>query len=368
MDSVGGLADNEKVIVRTSVVVLALVAAVGGGVLWAQQPEPDFLEDCTPGDTPASFTTDPYPEGVELVKVSDLTDVTSGFPYGDGMLITQRTGEVWLDDELWWTEPDVLSEGAEQGLLDIHVLGDIIYTSVINPEGDLEVRTRTGPGPFDVWLTVDQPHEFHNGGNLETTPDGNLFVSLGDGGPSGDPNRYGQDLEELKGSILRLTPDGEIPADNPTVDGEPVAQWVYGVRNAWRMTVHDGDLWFGDVGNWCFEEVNVVAAAGVAEPVNFGWSSYEGTSRGQGGEVAHQPPVLEYGRETGCAIVGGLFWDDMFLFGDYCQGWVYGYDGETVFDLGVEVPMLTTFTDGGGEVWVASQTDGVYAIRYRSSS
>lgn len=349
---------------RFAIAVLALVAVAGGVALWAQQPDTGRLTDCTLGDQSASFTPEPFPGDVELEKISGLTDVTAAAEYQGGTLLAQRQGRLYLDDDVLWEEPNVLSDGAEQGLLEVHVLGERIYTSLTNSDGDLEIRLRTRPGDYDVWLVVDQPHEFHNSGTLESTPDGNLFVSLGDGGPSGDFYGHPQNLDTFKGSVLRLTPDGGIPLDNPTVDGRPVAQWAYGVRNAWRLHVDSDRLWIADVGNWCVEEINVIPAAGVDHPVNLGWSSWEGTSRGKGEELDDVVfPVLEYDHDGGCAVVGGVVWEGLYLFGDYCGGWVYGYDGTTVYDLDVEVPSLITFAETAGDVWVVSQTDGVFKLR-----
>ncbi|MFP3821494.1 PQQ-dependent sugar dehydrogenase, partial [Bacillus sp. SIMBA_008] len=64
----------------------------------------------------------------------------------------------------------------------------------------------------------------HNGGRIAFGPDGMLYATVGD---AGDPSSA-QDLDSLSGKILRLTPEGEIPADNP-FDGSPV--YSYGHRN-----------------------------------------------------------------------------------------------------------------------------------------
>lgn len=66
--------------------------------------------------------------------------------------------------------------------------------------------------------------EFHDGGRLRFGPDGMLYVGTGDGRV---PERS-QDLASLSGKILRLTPDGEVPGDNP-FPGNPV--FILGVRN-----------------------------------------------------------------------------------------------------------------------------------------
>ena len=47
-----------------------------------------------------------------------------------------------------------------------------------------------------------------------------------------------QDLSTLHGKILRLNPDGTVPADNPFVgvDGVLPQIYAYGFRNPYRMT------------------------------------------------------------------------------------------------------------------------------------
>ncbi|MDO9017730.1 MAG: PQQ-dependent sugar dehydrogenase [Deltaproteobacteria bacterium] len=64
----------------------------------------------------------------------------------------------------------------------------------------------------------------HDGGRLRIGPDGMLYVGTGD---AGEPDRS-QDPRSLAGKVLRLTPEGQIPADNPTPGS---ARFLSGVRN-----------------------------------------------------------------------------------------------------------------------------------------
>ncbi|HSP52657.1 MAG TPA: PQQ-dependent sugar dehydrogenase, partial [Cryobacterium sp.] len=76
----------------------------------------------------------------------------------------------------------------------------------------------------------------HNGGRLGFGPDGLLYATAGD---AGNPD-IAQDLGSLGGKILRMTPTGAVPADNPF--GTLV--YSYGHRNpqgiAWDSS---GQLW-----------------------------------------------------------------------------------------------------------------------------
>ena len=79
------------------------------------------------------------------------------------------------------------------------------------------------PGTERVLLdNMAIPAGNHDGGDLHIGADGDLYVSVGDGGTN--PRRAGasaaQDLSLLNGKILRITLDGEVPADNPLV-GQP---------------------------------------------------------------------------------------------------------------------------------------------------
>ncbi|NUP08036.1 MAG: PQQ-dependent sugar dehydrogenase [Polyangiaceae bacterium] len=66
--------------------------------------------------------------------------------------------------------------------------------------------------------------QYHDGGRLRFGPDGMLYIGTGD---ARSPERS-QDPKDLAGKILRLTPDGEVPADNPRAGS---AAFITGIRN-----------------------------------------------------------------------------------------------------------------------------------------
>ena len=162
----------------------------------------------------------------------------------------------------------------------------------------------------------------HKGGQLQFGPDGLLYISVGDGGPQGDPNGNAQSIETLHGKLLRINPTGtmpgqySIPVDNPFAGATPGADEIYsyGLRNPWRFSFDrlTGDLTIGDVGYMNWEEIDFMPN-GTGRGANFGWNCFEGTHpllpTPMGctpPPVNHTPPVLEYPNpDPGSASVTG---------------------------------------------------------------
>jgi glucose/arabinose dehydrogenase len=194
-----------------------------------------------------------------------------------------------------------------------------------------------------ILLTVPHsPAKSHYAGQLQFGPDGDLYISIGDGGPQEDPAGRGQNLGTLFGKILRIDPHGtrtakyQIPTGNPFVNtaGAKKEIWAYGLRNPWRFSFDStGDLTIGDVGDTATEEVDFAPhASGGGAGANYGWNCYEGrtlTSFGSCTAPGHVPPVFELQHADGfCAIMGGYVVRDpglptlvgRYLYGDYCDG------------------------------------------------
>src|SRR5258706_7130089 len=106
----------------------------------------------------------------------------------------------------------------------------------------------------------------HQGGALHFGLDGKLFISIGDQ----TANAPAQDLDTFLGKILRINPDGSIPANNPfygDAEGKYRAIWAAGCRNVFGFAVQprSGHLFLNDVGG-AREEINVATHGGQ----NFG--------------------------------------------------------------------------------------------------
>lgn len=128
---------------------------------------------------------------------------------------------------------------------------------------------------------------FHNGGRLAFGPDGMLYATLGD---TGDRDSA-QDRQALSGKILRMSPDGEVPEDNPFDDS---LVFSMGHRNpqgiAWD---EQGTMYASEFGQDTWDELNVIEAGG-----NYGWPEVEGGAgedgAGEGGSDDFTDPVQQW--------------------------------------------------------------------------
>ena len=105
------------------------------------------------------------------------------------------------------------------------------------------------------------PASNHNGGRILFGPDKKLYVVIGDNAdPANSQDRSGN----LRGKILRVNPDGSIPATNPF--GTRI--WAYGIRNSigFAFDPRNGRLWESENGPSCNDEVNRIVKGG-----NHGW-------------------------------------------------------------------------------------------------
>lgn len=157
-----------------------------------------------------------------------------------------------------------------------------------------------GRGRFDRVVVDGIPGAtFHNGGRIGFGPDGMLYVTTGEIFES----ERAQDLKSLGGKILRVTPDGHVPADNP-FPGSPV--WSYGHRNPQGLAWHPatGELFIsehgpsGEYGVRAHDEINAVRPGG-----NHGWPLAVGAP-GIAGTV---DPVVVW-KETAVPPAGIAFW------------------------------------------------------------
>lgn len=230
----------------------------------------------------------------------------------------------------------------------------VSYTNSQNATTISRFDTTVDPNRADenseeILLTIDQPHENHNGGHLAFGPqDGYLYIGSGDGGLPRDPDNRGQTTDTLLGKLLRIDvesnekPYGE-PADNPfvQVDGYRPEIWALGLRNPWGFAFdkQNGDLYLPDTGNFKREEVNF-QNAGTGGGQNYGWPVMEGSICFEHDVLTCSAgdlvlPVAEYDHTLGCAIVGGAVYggdslpglQGAFIVADYCTSKIWGIIG-----------------------------------------
>ncbi|WP_246171806.1 PQQ-dependent sugar dehydrogenase [Microbacterium oryzae] len=229
--------------------------------------------------------------------------------HGDSALVSERDTarilEVQRDGDVREAAliPGVLHEG-EGGLLGLAVREGFLYVySTGSGENRIERYPMTGePGA----LGVGQPEKIldgipashnHNGGRIAFGPDGMLYATAGDAGEGG----LARDLGSLGGKILRMTPDGEVPEDNP-FPGSLV--YSYGHRNpqgiAWA---DDGTMYASEFGQETWDELNVITPGG-----DYGWDEEEGIAERDG----MIDPILQWppseASPSGIAIVGGTLY------------------------------------------------------------
>lgn len=107
----------------------------------------------------------------------------------------------------------------------------------------------------------------HYGCRIVQARDGNLFLTMGDHFTYRDE---AQNLANHLGKIVRVTPDGAVPPDNPFVgrnDAKPQI-WSYGHRNSQGAALHPttGKLWEHEHGPRGGDEINIPLAG-----KNYGW-------------------------------------------------------------------------------------------------
>lgn len=353
----------------------------------------------TPVPTPTATPPPPLLGLDAVLVVSGLRQpvFVTGMPGSDVLLVIEREGIIQLvdggeivDEPFLDLRDRINSSSIEQGLLGLafHPTFEdtgrfFAYWTQTNGDSRLAEfhlldERRGDPDSMRVILDVAQPGERHNAGMIQFGPDGNLFLSLGDGGSGG---RTAQDTSNLLGTIVRLDIDaGEpyaIPQDNPFDD----EIWAYGLRNPWRFSIDATDrlLYVGDVGQDTFEEINVVS---IDDPGrNFGWINMEGSLcfAGSCNGDGLTPPVLEYSHDEGCSITGGHVYrgPDIpelvghYFYGDWCSGLVRTFrfvDGEATesqdwtSDLGAIGEVTSFGVDHAGNLYTANWDGEIHRI------
>ena len=230
---------------------------------------------------------------------------------------------------------------------------------------------------------IAQPFSNHNGGMIEFREDSpgtyNLYIGMGDGGSGNDPGNRAQNINELLGKFLRITPDVSgnnanpaytVPADNPFVGVAGLEEiYAIGVRNPFRFSFDRGgthQLWAGDVGQNSWEEVDLISKGG-----NYGWRIYEGTHctnlDGCGFPANYVGPVFDYSSSGAgnprCTVIGGYVYrgsqralnQGSYVYADYCSGEILKWEnGQQTVVLDTTRNIVSFGEDEDGELYVVS--------------
>ncbi|MFW2544515.1 PQQ-dependent sugar dehydrogenase [Primorskyibacter sp. 2E107] len=316
-------------------------------------------------DTPWAF--DFLPDGTILITLRD------------GALVAQKGEDRWAVAN----PPKVQADG-QGGLLDILVprdfaesreifvtyakrqfvrgSGTAVYRARLSEDGRslaegetiFEIARGTGGG-------------FHFGSRLVESPEGTLFVTVGDRGNDGQA----QDLSMHNGSVLHITKDGKPVPGNPFVgtDGAQPEIWSYGHRNPQGAALDAaGQLWTVEHGAQGGDEINRITPG-----TNYGWPvisygvNYNGTKIGEGTtKDGMAQPVFFWDPSmapSGMTFFEGGDWDGDAFVGSLKFGYISRLSGDPLREVerieGPETGRVRDVAQGpDGKLWFLSVYEG----------
>lgn len=217
----------------------------------------------------------PAGAAVTATPVVQNADFPAAFTVaGDGRVFftEKNTGRIryWEDGSGKTTFATIadLCTGGEQGLLGIALAPsgpDVFVYAVRNVDGGCRQQVlRVAPGSTDPTVVFDEPGATpnHVGGRLALGPDGNLWLSTGDGQ---DP-ATSQNTASAKGKILRMTTAGAAASGNPVAGNR---MFAYGLRNVFGFDFdpsNNNELWATENGPACNDEIDHIQSGH-----NYGW-------------------------------------------------------------------------------------------------
>lgn len=256
-----------------------------------------FFDKLGPGDTPS----DSRPFTTEDIDTFSNPWAMSFLPGSGDLLVTERTGALWLRDAETGERTKVSGVPAvrvagQGGLGDI-VPGPtfdedrVVYLSWVEGDsrtsgavvGRATLDTADGAASLDdlevLWRqSPTVSGDGHYSHRIAFDPAGeHLFVT------SGERQKMtpAQDTSNVLGSIVRLTLDGKPAPGNPMADagGDTAEIWTYGHRNPLGIEFSaDGTLWSTEMGPKGGDELNRIEVG-----KNYGWpkasdgSNYDGS-------------------------------------------------------------------------------------------
>ncbi|MCJ8142416.1 PQQ-dependent sugar dehydrogenase [Ancylobacter sp. A5.8] len=254
---------------------------------------------------PVTLPSSAGPLSVETVATGLASPWSLAFLPDGRMLVTERPGRLRIVSRSGTVSapvpglPAVYARG-QGGLLDIALAPDftssrVLYFSYAEPRegasGTSVARARLvesgGSARIENVEVIFRQSPAatgsnHYGSRLVFARDGSLFVTLGDRFSYRD---QAQNLGNHLGKLVRILPDGSVPADNPLRErqGARPEIWSYGHRNVQGAALDPatGRLWTMEHGARGGDELNHPEAG-----KNYGW------------------PVITYGRDYSMLPIG----------------------------------------------------------------
>lgn len=231
-----------------------------------------------------------YTQGLELVELTSGLEIpwSMAFLPDGSMLVTERVGRLrHVDSDGLLSRPisglPLIAQGGEGGLLGVAIAPDFsqsqrVFWSYSEPaaNGQPGASTAVASGRLsddnlsEVEVIYRQPEKLtdsrHFGGRLLFDREGRLLIGLGDRMVRADAQR----LDSAHGKLLRIMPDGSVPADNPFVAQEGAMGEIlsFGHRNIQGLAINpeNGSLWASEHGPASGDEVNLIKPG-----ANYGW-------------------------------------------------------------------------------------------------
>jgi len=203
-------------------------------------------------------------------------------PDGSALVTEKNAGQIRrIKDDKLLPEPVLGAPpsvpGGYSGLLDIALHPDFanqpyVYLSYNKPLAEGGTAVAYARGRWDGTNVVDTQDIYvadagtTSGSRILFGPDGMLYAGLYV--DVVQPMSFSP--ESLKGKLIRLTPEGGIPADNPFVGKEGFRPeiFTYGHRTITGLTIRPGtnEMWATEMGPNGGDEVNLIQAGD-----NYGW-------------------------------------------------------------------------------------------------
>lgn len=236
-------------------------------------------------------------------------------PDGTVLVASRDTGRISRVDPAKGTTTEVgtvpgVAASGEAGLLGLAVSPDfgsdrLVYAYFTTESDNRIARMLYDPsrpkgeqlGAPDTILRGIPSGSIHNGGRIAFGPDKMLYAGTGETNQRG----LAQDKSSLGGKILRMTPDGQPPKDNPTAGSLDYSDGHRNVQGlAWDAA---GRLWASEFGQDTWDELNLI------EPgKNYGWPVVEGVAHRAG----YVDPVAQWHTDqaspSGIAYAAGSIW------------------------------------------------------------